>query len=518
MTAVLRAEASRLVEQKRLDLLKDAKERNKWGQFATPPALSLDIARYVWNTVRRRKGGFRFLDPALGTGSFFSAFLQTFPKDRIEAATGIELDEPFAEAAMALWRSQGLRVITGDFARQKPESTYNVILTNPPYVRHHHLTVDDKQRLGNLAEQATGIRLNGLAGLYCYFLLIAHAWLAENGLSVWLVPSEFMEVNYGEGVKRYLTERVSLRHIHRFCPSDVQFDDALVSSVVVVFEKSEPKANHEVVFSFGGTLTKPASSESFALDDVRTMKKWTSFTGGHGRGPGGLRKSVAHTVTLGDLFAIKRGLATGNNDFFIVPRGKVEEFGIPGEYVRPILPSPRFLQQEIIEAEADGWPAIDRQLALIDCALSEEEISRKWPRFAQYLRAGKEQGVHRGYLASRRFPWYSQEKREPSPFVCTYMGRSLERPFRFMLNRSKATAANVYHLLYPKRHVVHAVTERMEEVFDALRTIQPEDFFSQGRVYGGGLYKMEPAEMMRLPADNLIEVLGTKLERQMSLL
>jgi hypothetical protein len=65
MTAIIQAEAKRLVEQQRLDQLKTAKERNKWGQFATPPALSLDIARYAWQKLRRRKGGFRFLDPAI---------------------------------------------------------------------------------------------------------------------------------------------------------------------------------------------------------------------------------------------------------------------------------------------------------------------------------------------------------------------------------------------------------------------------------------------------------------------
>ena len=101
-----------------------------------------------------------------------------------------------------------------------------------------------------------------MSGLYCYFLLIAHDWLADDGLAVWLIPSEFMDVNYGEAVKRYLTERVCLLQIHRFCPSDVQFDDALVSSAIVVFEKRKPKPDHKAVFSFGGTLAEPAKSES----------------------------------------------------------------------------------------------------------------------------------------------------------------------------------------------------------------------------------------------------------------
>ena len=170
-----------------------------------------------------------------------------------------------------------MRVIQGDFTKQKPEAVYDVILTNPPYVRHHHLAAEEKQRLRELAQNATGLRLSGLAGLYCYFLLIAHDWLAENGLAAWLIPSEFMDVNYGDEVKRYLTERVCLLQIHRFCPSDVQFDDALVSSAIVIFEKRKPKADHAAVFSFGGTLTQPAKTDTVTLDELRATKKWTSL-------------------------------------------------------------------------------------------------------------------------------------------------------------------------------------------------------------------------------------------------
>jgi hypothetical protein len=339
-------------------------------------------------------------------------------------------------------------------------------------------------------------------------MLIAHAWLAENGLAIWLVPSEFMDVNYGHEVKRYLTERVCLLQIHRFCPSDVQFDDALVSSAVVVFERRKPDPEHSVVFSFGGTLDEPARAQTIGLDELRASKKWTPLTR-----PGENGQQAA-AVTLGDLFTVKRGLATGNNGFFIVPRDEASNLGIPPAFLRPILPSPRFLRQEVIEADVDGWPILDRHLALIDCGLSEAEIRRRWPRFAEYLEAGKRQGIHEGYLASRRTLWYAQEKRDPAPFLCTYMGRSLERPFRFIWNRSKAVAANVYLLLYPKTHIARKVMEKGAQAFDALRAIHPEHFFSEGRVYGGGLHKMEPAELMRLPADGLARILGATIKQQ----
>jgi adenine-specific DNA-methyltransferase len=509
MRTIIERESFRLSEQARLDQLKTAAERNRLGQFATPPMLALEIARFVWNKVKLREGDFSFLDPAIGTGSFFSALMQTFPKKRIKRATGIELDPLFAETAKTIWANDGLEVIQGDFVRQRAKRSYDILLTNPPYVRHHHLDAENKRRLGQLAFDATGLRLSGLSGLYCYFLLMAHSWVVDRGLAAWLIPSEFMDVNYGDEVKQFLTEQVSLMHIHRFCPSDVQFDDALVSSAVVVFEKSKPTTSHKVTISFGGTLNNPANLQCVGLEELREARKWTAFP----RLAGTVRPSHGG-VLLGDLFTVRRGIATGSNSFFIVPKAKLRQLGIPLEWVRPILPSPRFLKQQIIEGDENGWPIIDQQLGLIDCPLPEDVLRDKCPRFWSYLESGQERGVSAGFLASRRSPWYSQEKRAVPSFLCTYMGRSVERPFRFIWNKSTAVAANVYLLMYPREHVARAVLNSGEAVFDELKRIRPDQFLSEGRVYGGGLHKVEPAELMRVAADELGELLAFKRARQ----
>ena len=497
-------EARRLEEQDRLDSLKSATERNQWGQFATPPELALSIARYA----RRLMGdaSVRFLDPAIGTGSFYSALDRAFPRESISSAVGIELDPIFARAAEALWQGRGLHITEGDFTRQPPpDLRFNLVLTNPPYVRHHHLSVDDKERLKMKLAQSLRLGISGLAGLYCYFLLLCHDWMEEGGLAIWLVPSEFMDVNYGSAIRRYLTERVTLLHIHRFCPSDAQFTDALVSSAIVVFRKSVPPSGHAARFSFAGSIEHPRTEGHVALDLLRGSRKWTQF-------PDNVAAGKTGELTLGDVFAIKRGIATGSNGFFILTESQMNEWRIPRRFAKPILPGPRHLAANVIEALPDGGPKLSPRLYLLDCDEPEEKIRDAWPRFYEYLQQGRRQGTHASYLTSRRVPWYSQERRPPAPFLCTYMGRSRngKPPIRFLWNRSQATAHNVYLMLYPKGPLRDALSKDpglQRQLFEALQLITPTQLLAEGRVYGGGLHKVEPKELAQIPARAVLDCL-----------
>ena len=120
MSKVAEAEQRRLQAQERLDAQKDAAARNRAGQFATPPSLAVEIARFAWERWQERADPVCFLDPAIGTGSFYSALRQAFPAGRIAAAAGIELDPRFVETAKSLWGTHGLEVTEADFTTQEP--------------------------------------------------------------------------------------------------------------------------------------------------------------------------------------------------------------------------------------------------------------------------------------------------------------------------------------------------------------------------------------------------------------
>lgn len=506
-------EERRLSLQAALDSAKERGERNRLGQFATPRGLAVDMLRYARARLAGQAGDGKlcFLDPALGTGAFYSALIEVFPENCLGTAEGYEIDPHYSAPARALWQASGLKVHMEDFTRARaPVKTdrFNLLICNPPYVRHHHLTPVEKQRLKLGARRSCGVDFSGLSGLYCYFLGLGHQWLADGGLAGWLVPSEFMDVNYGASVKRYLLDRVTLLHIHRFEPEDVQFNDALVSSAVVWFRKAPPPPGHRVRFSQGGALERPRLEAVLPAEVLRRTPKWTRYpmqaTREDGAGP-----------VLSDFFQIKRGLVTGGNGFFILSGEEIAKRQLPMAMFKPILPSPRYLPGNEIRADDSGVPRLRRPLFLLDCRLDEGTVRERFPRLWSYLQEGVSQGVAGRYLCRRRTPWYAQERRPPALFLCNYMGRGRNgggNPFRFILNHSQATAANVYLMLYPLASWRGALLARptlARRVWKTMADITPRDLLAHGRVYGGGLHKLEPKELGDVPAGALARLLRT---------
>jgi hypothetical protein len=509
VTKISELEDKRIILQRSLDERRTQAERNRLGQFATPPRLAASVVAASLKLLLSSR--VRFLDPAFGTGSFYSALLDLVPHTRLQHAMGYEVDTDFGNAAEELWKPTGLELHVADFTRaappSDPSSKPNLIVCNPPYVRHHHLARETKERLHLLVKQQLGINVSGLAGLYCHFMLLSHCWMAEDGVAAWLVPSEFMDVGYGQAVKRYLLDHVETLRIHRFDPAEVQFEDALVSSCVVWFRKAKPTPNHAVAFSYGGSIESPGSERLMPTDDLRREHKWTRF-------PAKTPRPAFPKVRLGDFFIVRRGIATGANGSFIMTRQQAEERGLPPTSLRPILPGPRHLESDEILAEADGSPRVEPRLVLLDCRLTERQVRDKHPSLWRYLESIRSDVAGR-YLCARRTPWYSQEYRPVAPFLCTYIVRARTRPFRFILNHSQATAANVYLLLYPKPHVARALEANPElkrQVWQALNRCGEGALLDEGRVYGGGLHKLEPKELANVPADHLLQLLPGPVE------
>jgi adenine-specific DNA-methyltransferase len=64
--------------------------------------------------------------------------------------------------------------------------------------------------------------------------------------------------------------------------------------------------------------------------------------------------------------------------------------------------------------------------------------------------------------------------------------------------------------MYPTPLLARALAadpQLIRRVWQALNDITPEQLLGEGRVYGGGLHKLEPRELANVPVHQLMELL-----------
>ena len=492
--------------QKALDAQKTSKERNMKGQFATPYTLACSIMKKAKTFCHKRTVS--FIEPSIGLGAFYAAFRSVF-QSAAGHALGFEIDSHYYNPSKELWAKEDLELRKADFLKERTNGErFDLLVANPPYVRHHHIDGEKKKELQKEVMQSTGIKISGLAGLYCYFLILSEKWLADGALSCWLIPSEFLDVNYGKAIKQYLLECVDLLCVHKFKADDVQFDDALVSSTIIFFRKGKP-SEKEIEFSCGEDVNVPSRKMKIERKRLTASCKWSNLFV-----EDSMNYSSNDDCKLGNFFTVKRGIATGDNSFFVMNMDTIEKYHIPSKFLKPVLPSPRYLKEDIISSDNDGKVALAQKQYLFSCNLPEDVLKEKYPSVWEYIQEGVKRGVNKGYICSHRPLWYFCEDRKPAPFVVPYMGRgdSSKKMFRFILNKTKAITTNVYLLLYPKDNYLKCLTDTklLNEVWQTLNEVTSEQFATNGREYGGGLHKLEPKELLNIKVPSLPSLLLPK--------
>lgn len=495
-------ERKRQLLQTTLDSNKNPRERNKLGQFSTPYHLARQICEYMIALTGNKIES--FLEPSIGTGVFYSALSEIAD---IRRAVGYEIDSYYFNPTKELWHNYGIELINQDFLEVNPNEKFSLIIANPPYSRHHHISPDTKTKLSERLKKLYNVNLSGLAGMHIYFAMLSTQWLNDGGYSCWLIPTEFLTVNYGIEFKKFLLNHVDLISIHSYDNSDVQFNDALVSSTILVFRKSKNKSRY-VTFSWGADINKPYQTVKINKSELNPNDKWNKeFL---------LHKNKYHdsNITIGSFFNIKRGVATGDNSFFIINNDIRLKYDIPKTVLTPLIPPPRKLRTTIYTEEdlsSDG-------LYLITCHESLDVIKEKYEGLYNYIEKGLRDGVNLRANCKNRNPWYGLEKRTTPPILVSYMGRNnngLNLPIKFILNQTNVIATNSYLCLYIKDEYKYNLNdETYKAIWNTLTSIPKEVLIAHGRMYGGGLLKWEPKELASIPCPDLSKYMKS---RQLSL-
>jgi len=472
--------------------------RKKLGQFFTPLAISDLMASWI----KYNKPDL-ILDPALGTGILVRSIRNVGLNSRVVAH---EVDRSVIDyCEQKLERDSEVTLLIQDYLSSRYHESFDAIIANPPYIRHHDFSISIEDK--SFIESKYG-KLPSTSNIYVFFVLKILSDLKPDGRAAIIIPSDWLNSNFGRVFKRILFETGYVSKVLYFQNNLDPFEDNLSTATILLIDKSKTDMAFQLAVVSGTSdsfeeiskcLLDGSAHESISkidLDNLDPMMKWGPiFEGSH-------RKLPEGWVALGDLFKSRRGIATGANNYFLVSKTTLALNGLDANRARACIGRSKDIHglvfedldyNEIVESGAPGF--------LLD-------LDPNFVADEKYLQFGLELDLPERFLLANRKPWFKQEIRPIAQILVGVFGRD---GVRFIWNKSKATNLTTFHGLFsemPQDEICVIVALLNSTI------IQSHNRKSE-RSYGGGLQKVEPKDLLDMEIPNP-KSLSVSLQKQLS--
>lgn len=477
------------------------KEREKLrgkGQFWTPDWVAEAMVAYV------SKNANEIFDPGVGKGAFYAALKKVAPDKEF---FGTDIDPKIINDAKkeGIFDQKAYLEIR-DFIFKPPQRKFKAIVANPPYIRHHRLSREQKDVFRKISLLNIGDILDGRAGLHIYFLIQALSLLDKGGRLAFIMPADTCEGVFSKKLWNWISKNFHINGVITFDHKATPFPGVDTNAIIFLISNEKPQKK----LKWAKCLTPESknlfhflkSDFSFAeCEDIEIRERnlAEALQTGLSRKP---RKNYTLEFTLSDFAKVMRGIATGANEFFFFTKEKAAEAGIPENFFLSAVGRTRdasglYLTNETIETlEKKGRPT----LLFFPNGTQWENMPES---VKNYIRDGEKAGFAKRALISTRRPWYKMEVRKIPPFLFAYLGR---RNARFIKNEANIIPLTGFLCVYPHSNDKNYI-EKLWKILQNPETISNLQFV--GKSYGSGAIKVEPRSLENLPINSqLVERLG----------
>lgn len=485
--------------------LADVALRRRLGIFYTPDEVALAIARWA---VRENVGP--ILDPSFGGCSFLRASLSALQEEAAEnphiLIHGIDLD-PHAASYVRDLLQAGVpkeNIVIRNFFATRPTDLeacpFRAIVGNPPYVRHHWMSAEEKKAAEDRTFEANAA-ISGQGSAWSFFVAHALNFLALDGRLAFVLPGSLLHADYGRDVvalmERHFAE-VNLIHIREQLFPNV--DEISVIALCAGRGRGPTNGvyNHIPVSKLeqfcGASATSGTPAASWKLHHLseREREVYEALL---------QRPDV---TTLGSKATISIGIVTGANEFFVRKPKELSPLG-PILAASPTLVRKPTTLKGLIWTEGDELAATEvgegRQLLHIP------EGHAIGVRLDKLIADAEAATLHARYKCALRDPWYTLNDVESPDAFLPYMGADAPA---LCINQTDAVCLNNIHRVWfkagaPTRAVA---VGSWTSLFQLSAEIH-------GRAYGGGVLKLEPSEAncLVLPLISKLGVKARELDR-----
>ncbi|MGI0011527.1 MAG: N-6 DNA methylase, partial [Nitrosopumilaceae archaeon] len=435
------------------------------GKYYTPESLAEFLARPLIRDTTES-----VFDPAYGDGALLLAADKIAQEQK--ACSFIEVygcDK--APVNGLLQKIPASQLVKENFFRYKPDKKFDIILMNPPYVRHHLMS----ESAWSLYQKATNpiLQLNSYSDLWAYFLIKATRHLKKIGSIGAILPWSFLQAEYAQNVRVWLAGNFG--RIKVLALGSNYFDTASERVLLLWLE------------NYGTTVEEIRYGYSYQIDHEINYFKINKRAWEAQAVVVSAKSNVESIVQtyinkygfekFNNFADVKIGIVTGADDFFILDKIKANSLALPNKCLIPILKSSR----ELAGPSMNG--SIPSNMLLSFSKNNSEETQR-------YIRAGSKKGYNHRSHSKRRTPWYYVNPGETPNAFFPY--RCSHSPY-LMLNTHKVQSTNSIHRIYfDKRLSENQIRWIQMTLLSAPGQLSLE---ANSRVYGEGVLKIEPSSL-----------------------
>ena len=320
------------------DLNKTILNQNLFGMDLNPE--SVEITKLsLWLKTAQKDKKLTWLDGNIRCGNSVVSDPRVHPRavdwtgERPYILFG-EVDEAEAVAVDAHWREG-----------------FDVVLGNPPYVRHELLTAYKEHWRGRFRA------FDGVADIYVYFFELGLDVLKPGGRLGFVVANKWLKAGYAEPLRRLLTETSEVETLIDFGHAPI-FPDADAFPSIITMRKAEPTMAHTVsVTRFPreelGTVTVPEYVRGHARPVPQARLRGAAWSLEDDRAERLMAKLRERGVPLAAYAGCRPmyGMKTGFNDAFLVDEATRSRL------VREHTSSAELLHPYLRGADVDRWAA-----------------------------------------------------------------------------------------------------------------------------------------------------------------
>lgn len=177
------------------------------GSFYTPPELIEYMVAYIGNRIAPKT----ILEPSAGDGRFVHA-LEVFGAQ----VSLVEFKEDKAKQLTDFYGDK-CKVYCDDFIRYSLESedTYDLIIGNPPYIAKKKVPEDQCLSTEEILKHFN-LDKSVFQNLWVSFVLSSLKLLSPNGAIFFVLPFEFLQVQYAEKLRTFLETKFNTIEIITF--------------------------------------------------------------------------------------------------------------------------------------------------------------------------------------------------------------------------------------------------------------------------------------------------------------